>query len=135
MKFEAGRFIVKMTSHGIHDKYFFLKVWKDSSAKWWYRADDGHKKRIDSDTRDQILEEMHLVARIPDGTIPEFTKVRLTIEASCKQGGEYVWTKVSGEVFEKLLKTFPSMVDSFWRDENRRRKIRNYLSKSHHKPE
>lgn len=127
MKLERGRFIAKMRDGAIHELYFFLEISQDKKGVWWYRVDEGNPQLLDTNARDHILQEMFLVYKFRNDERPEFRNVQVTIRAESVGDSEFIWNKRNGEVLEKLLSRFPTLVDVFWTDGNRKKKIWEYL--------
>lgn len=128
MKFEQGRFIVKMKdTGGIGESHLFLHVWRDKSSTWWYRIDEQDKKVLDESARDYILQDMYLIAKLKDKEAPVFNKVIITIQAETSYGSTHVWTKRVGEALEKLIKRFPGLVNKLWIEKSRKEKILEYI--------
>ena len=134
MKVEAGKFIVRLRRHGFESIHNFLKVWKTKEG-WWFQTDHGAKQLIDKDDHNAFLEDISVEFNLPSSYHPKFEKIEVTIRATSDKGTSHVLSSRSGEQLEKILKSFPGLVDRFWSDQYRKEKIFDYLSKSHHKPD
>lgn len=134
MKFKAGRILAKVsTPGGLHYQYAFLKIWHDERGEWWCKFEDQDQKYIDNEIKEMLINDLYLVKELQPSEKPKFTNVRVTITAESIQGGEHSWTRMNGPALEKLVKTFPELVEEYWPDQNRKRKIFEYLKKKHHK--
>lgn len=127
MKFERGRFIAKMRDGAIREFFFFLEIKQDDSGVWRYKMDDGDWKLLDENARDYILQDMYLVHKFKPDEKPVFSNIKVIVLAEGIHGSEFEWTKTNGEALEILIKRFPSLVDAFWHDDNRRKRIWEYL--------
>lgn len=135
MKFQEGRFIVKIRGNRstLQEVFIFLKI-SFVNGKWVMKADNGAVQEIDESIRDNILQDFEMVAELRQDYRPAFNKVKVTIEAESDRGSKHVWSAVNGVALEKLLKTFPGLVDAFWIDRHRREKIHHYLHARSHGP-
>ncbi len=132
MKFQEGKFVAKMRKDSFNELSFFMKVWYQN-GDWFLKIDDGAPQRITEDIRDHLIQDIDLESELRADYRPSFKKVKVTIEATSDKDSEHIWTRTNGEALEKLLKVFPGLIDGFWVDGNRKKKIHNYIRLKHHK--
>lgn len=128
MKLESGKFIaLQKAKHGLNEYYFFLKVKRDRNGNFWFIVDDLPKQLLDEDARRELLDETQLVKHLRSNEKPEFSKVRVTIEAISKHGTSHRWKKMSGEALERLIMAFPELIDCYFLSQERRDKLKKYI--------